>query len=311
MSNQDPVQATVNPIIFPDDPSLKPKENTSDQIPLTSRVLCFTIMNSLYPITTDIISQICRPCGTVLRICIIRRRGVQALVEFDSMLSAMRAKASLNGADIYQGCCTVKINYAKNAQLVVFRNDTESWDYTKAIDLETGKLVPIDQVSLSHQANGNLEASNPANDSILKKISNSIPNSIQFGNPTKNSDDKLITMADLQHGNVDPATGECRQRIQIKTNNHVKYTFEDPGPGKSAGKYHRHNDDSKLFPMENPSGIQNLSSRGININPYNKDRNGKPRNQMNSNSMGNFDSRKDVYLKDIMDDAVVLGLIYY
>lgn len=29
------------------------------------------------------------------------------------MQSAQRAKASLNGADIYSGCCTLKIEYAK------------------------------------------------------------------------------------------------------------------------------------------------------------------------------------------------------
>lgn len=32
---------------------------------------------------------------------------------FDSVQNAQRAKASLNGADIYSGCCTLKIEYAK------------------------------------------------------------------------------------------------------------------------------------------------------------------------------------------------------
>ena len=35
------------------------------------------------------------------------------MVEFDSIDSAKRAKQSLNGADIYSGCCTIKIEYAK------------------------------------------------------------------------------------------------------------------------------------------------------------------------------------------------------
>lgn len=34
-------------------------------------------------------------------------------ITFDSVQSAQRAKASLNGADIYSGCCTLKIEYAK------------------------------------------------------------------------------------------------------------------------------------------------------------------------------------------------------
>lgn len=32
---------------------------------------------------------------------------------FDSVESAVRAKESLNGADIYSGCCTLKIDFAK------------------------------------------------------------------------------------------------------------------------------------------------------------------------------------------------------
>ncbi|KAK2088385.1 hypothetical protein P7K49_034292 [Saguinus oedipus] len=46
------------------------------------------------------------------------------------LLSAQRAKASLNGADIYSGCCTLKIEYAKPTRLNVFKNDQDTWDYT-------------------------------------------------------------------------------------------------------------------------------------------------------------------------------------
>lgn len=83
------------------------------------------------------------------------------------MQSAQRAKASLNGADIYSGCCTLKIEYAKVTTLLVlltlkctfnilqmhgyghfmitiiiclvllqpprlnvFKNDQDTWDYT-------------------------------------------------------------------------------------------------------------------------------------------------------------------------------------
>ncbi|MEQ2223275.1 hypothetical protein ILYODFUR_035096 [Ilyodon furcidens] len=47
---------------------------------------------------------------------------------------------ALNGADIYSGCCTLKIEYARRCcalsplqpnRLNVVRNDTSSWDYTK------------------------------------------------------------------------------------------------------------------------------------------------------------------------------------
>lgn len=32
---------------------------------------------------------------------------------FDSLDSATRARENLNGADIYSGCCTLKIDFAK------------------------------------------------------------------------------------------------------------------------------------------------------------------------------------------------------
>ena len=37
----------------------------------------------------------------------------QALVEFDSVETAKKVKHALNGADIYSGCCTLKVEFAK------------------------------------------------------------------------------------------------------------------------------------------------------------------------------------------------------
>ncbi|MEQ2210275.1 hypothetical protein XENOCAPTIV_010899, partial [Xenoophorus captivus] len=56
---------------------------------------------------------------------------------FESVQCAQKAKAALNGADIYAGCCTLKIEYA--------RNDNESWDYTKPylvrrVNLDVSKM---------------------------------------------------------------------------------------------------------------------------------------------------------------------------
>uniref|UniRef100_A0A8C9RD64 Heterogeneous nuclear ribonucleoprotein L n=1 Tax=Scleropages formosus TaxID=113540 RepID=A0A8C9RD64_SCLFO len=93
-----------------------------------NNVLLLTIMNPIYPITTDVLYTICNNCGPVQRIVIFRKNGVQAMVEYP--LFAQRAKASLNGADIYSGCCTLKIEYAKPTRLNVFKNDQDTWDYT-------------------------------------------------------------------------------------------------------------------------------------------------------------------------------------
>lgn len=57
--------------------------------------------------------QICEPHGFVKRIAMIRRTMLQALVEFESAEIAKKAKHAMNGADIYSGCCTLKVEFAK------------------------------------------------------------------------------------------------------------------------------------------------------------------------------------------------------
>ncbi|KAI4813331.1 hypothetical protein KUCAC02_024663 [Chaenocephalus aceratus] len=79
----------------------------------------------------DVLYTVCNPIGSVLRIVIFKRNGIQAMVEFESVQCAQKAKAALNGADIYAGCCTLKIEYARPTRLNVITNDNESWDYTK------------------------------------------------------------------------------------------------------------------------------------------------------------------------------------
>ena len=42
----------------------------------------------------------------------LRKHGLQALVEFDSPVSASRARMALDGKDIYRDCCTLAIDYS-------------------------------------------------------------------------------------------------------------------------------------------------------------------------------------------------------
>lgn len=71
----------------------------------------------------------------------IKRNMVQALVEYDTIESARKAKHAINGADIYSGCCTLKVEFAKVFYFLfnvffkvdhvkVTRNDQDQWDYT-------------------------------------------------------------------------------------------------------------------------------------------------------------------------------------
>ncbi|XP_061381010.1 heterogeneous nuclear ribonucleoprotein L isoform X2 [Danaus plexippus] len=95
-----------------------------------NHILLYTIINPAYPITVDVIHTISSPHGQVQRIVVFKKNGVQAMVEFESIDSATRAKEALHGCDIYSGCCTLKIEFAKPERLNVFKNDQDSWDYT-------------------------------------------------------------------------------------------------------------------------------------------------------------------------------------
>jgi heterogeneous nuclear ribonucleoprotein L len=123
-----PVHVGGSPAYFNYSTSQKIQRQSGDE--RGNKVLLFTILNPQYPITVDVMHTICSPNGQVLRIVIFKKTGVQAMVEFEDVESARRAKQALNGADIYSGCCTLKIDYAKPTRLNVIRNDSDQWDYT-------------------------------------------------------------------------------------------------------------------------------------------------------------------------------------
>uniref|UniRef100_A0A8C9Y3G6 RRM domain-containing protein n=1 Tax=Sander lucioperca TaxID=283035 RepID=A0A8C9Y3G6_SANLU len=107
-----------------------------------NKVLLLSIQNPLYPITTDVLYNVCNPIVNVVRIVIFKRNGIQAMVEYPDR-DAQKAKLALNGADIYSGCCTLKIEYARPNRLNVLRNDNSSWDYTKPFLLQRGPQRPL------------------------------------------------------------------------------------------------------------------------------------------------------------------------
>jgi len=117
-----------------------------------NHILLFTVLNPTYPITCDVLHTICSPIGKVLRIVIFKKNGVQAMVEFDAIDSAKSAKESLHGCDIYSGCCTLKIEYAKPTKLNVYKNDGESYDYTNP---NLGKGLGLDGTNGSANTVGN------------------------------------------------------------------------------------------------------------------------------------------------------------
>jgi len=106
-----------------------------------NHILLFTVLNPTYPVTCDVLNTICSATGKVLRIVIFKKNGVQAMVEFESVDTAKTAKENLHGCDIYSGCCTLKIEYAKPTKLNVYKNDSDSYDFTNP---NLGKGLGVD-----------------------------------------------------------------------------------------------------------------------------------------------------------------------
>ena len=99
-------------------------------VEIPSNILLCTILKPAVDITVDALNMIMSPYGKVLRIVVFNKHGVQAFVEFDSTTAAEKAKAGLEGKDIYPSCCTLRIEFAKVTKLNVQANNDKTRDYT-------------------------------------------------------------------------------------------------------------------------------------------------------------------------------------
>jgi len=93
--------------------------------------LMISIFKGVFPITAEVMTQVLRPHGELLRVVVFHRYGVQALVEFAKPEQAYAAAAALHGKDIYDGCCGLRIMPARGSQrLKVSANNDLSHDFT-------------------------------------------------------------------------------------------------------------------------------------------------------------------------------------
>ena len=75
----------------------------------------------------------------------------QALVQFSEANAAQLARNALDGQNVYQGCCTLRIDYSKLATLNVRYNNDKSRDYTNSL-LPAGELTIEQQLALGWRA---------------------------------------------------------------------------------------------------------------------------------------------------------------
>uniref|UniRef100_A0A3B5KJH6 Polypyrimidine tract binding protein 1a n=1 Tax=Xiphophorus couchianus TaxID=32473 RepID=A0A3B5KJH6_9TELE len=112
-----------------------------------SPVLRVIVENLFYPVTLDVLHQIFSKFGTVLKIITFTKNNqFQALIQYADAMTAQHAKLSLDGQNIYNACCTLRISFSKLTSLNVKYNNDKSRDYTRP-DLPTADS----QASLDHQ----------------------------------------------------------------------------------------------------------------------------------------------------------------
>ncbi|XP_073499338.1 polypyrimidine tract-binding protein 2 isoform X2 [Phyllobates terribilis] len=107
-----------------------------------SPVLRIIIDNMYYPVTLDVLHQIFSKFGTVLKIITFTKNNqFQALLQYADPMNAQQAKLALDGQNIYNACCTLRIDFSKLVNLNVKYNNDKSRDYTRP-DLPSGDGQP-------------------------------------------------------------------------------------------------------------------------------------------------------------------------
>lgn len=98
-----------------------------------NRILLVTIHQMLYPINVDVLHQVFSPHGFVEKIVTFQKSaGFQALIQYQSRQSAMAALNSLQGRNIYDGCCQLDIQYSNLDELQVNYNNDRTRDFTNS-----------------------------------------------------------------------------------------------------------------------------------------------------------------------------------
>lgn len=94
------------------------------------------------------------------------------MVQLSEANAAQQARQALDGQNVYNNCCTLRIDYSKLSTLNVKYNNDKSRDYTNPT-LPSGELSLEQQLSLISAAAGqNQVASNP--------LSAMVPNGFSF-----------------------------------------------------------------------------------------------------------------------------------
>nr|XP_043616850.1 polypyrimidine tract-binding protein homolog 3 isoform X2 [Erigeron canadensis] len=107
------------------------EQTTQGRVDEPNRILLVTIHHMLYPITVEVLHQVFSPHGYVEKVVTFQKSaGFQALIQFQSRQSAVAARNSLQGRNIYDGCCQLDIQFSNLEELQVNYNNERSRDFT-------------------------------------------------------------------------------------------------------------------------------------------------------------------------------------
>ncbi|XP_035246413.1 polypyrimidine tract-binding protein 3 isoform X3 [Anguilla anguilla] len=107
-------------------------------MPGQSPVLRIIVENLFYPVSLEVLHQIFSKFGTVLKIITFTKNNqFQALLQYADPMNAHHAKVTLDGQNIYNACCTLRVEFSKLTSLNVKYNNDKSRDFTR-LDLPSG-----------------------------------------------------------------------------------------------------------------------------------------------------------------------------
>ncbi|CAI2337996.1 unnamed protein product [Caenorhabditis sp. 36 PRJEB53466] len=126
-------------------------------------VLRVIIENMMFPVSLEVLHQLFTRYGKVLRIITFNKNNTfQALIQMSEANSAQLAKQGLENQNVYNGCCTLRIDYSKLSTLNVKYNNDKSRDYTNP-NLPAGEMTLEQSLAIGVPGLQNLIASNPYN----------------------------------------------------------------------------------------------------------------------------------------------------
>ncbi|XP_041104234.1 polypyrimidine tract-binding protein 3-like isoform X4 [Polyodon spathula] len=112
-------------------------------MPGQSPVLRIIVENLFYPVSLEVLHQIFSKFGTVLKIITFTKNNqFQALLQYADPVNAHHARLALDGQNIYNACCTLRVEFSKLTSLNVKYNNDKSRDFTR-LDLPSGDGQPI------------------------------------------------------------------------------------------------------------------------------------------------------------------------